>query len=186
MTSQVEICNLALSRIGAGTISAIDEDTREARTLLLHYEPTLRSLLRAHEWNFAKKRVVLAQLSTAPVSEYAYQYALPSDFLKVCRINGAFTDEYRLEGSALLSDEDPVTLEYVHAVTDPNLFDAIFTDVLAQKLASEIAYALTENNGLTESVFRIYSDKLREARTMNARDGTPRNIEASTWLDARA
>lgn len=186
MTSQVEICNLALSRIGAGTISAIDEDTREARTCLLHYEPTLRSLLRSHEWNFAKKRAVLAQLVDAPVSEYTYQYALPSDFVKVCRINAVYTDEYRIEGAALLSDEGTVTLEYVRAVADPNLFDALFVDVFAQRLAAEIAYPLTENTGLSESVFRIYSDKLREARTMNARDGTPRDIETTTWLDARA
>jgi hypothetical protein len=185
MTSQVDICNLALTRIGGGIISAIDEGTRAADLCLLHYDPSLNSLLRDHEWNFAKKRAVLALSPTAPVSEYTYQFALPSDWLKTCRINEGYCEDYRIEGKMLLADVDTIRMEYVAKVTDPNLFDAEFVDVFAQRLAAEIAYPLSENSQLSQQAWQVYNDKLRMARTMNARDGSPRNIEAEAWVASR-
>jgi hypothetical protein len=34
-------------------------------------------------------------------------------------------------------------------------------------------------------MFTLYQDKLIEARSMDAMDGTPENIEATSWLEAR-
>lgn len=185
MTSQVDICNLALTSIGGEAITAIDEGTRGARLLNRRYQPTLHALLREFEWNFAIKRVVLAQDVTAPVSEYAYRYALPADFLKVVRLNECETDEYRVEAGFILTDEGTVTLEYIFKAEDESLFDAQFVDVFAQRLAAEICYTLTENTSLSEQAWRIYQDKIRTARTMDSRDGTPRELEANAWVYSR-
>lgn len=185
MTSQVDICNLALTRIGGETITTIDEGTRQARLCNRHYYPTLNALLREFEWNFAIKRVELAQDATAPVNEYAYRYALPADFIKVVRLNACTSDEYRVEAGYIVTDEGTVTLEYVYEVTDENDFDPQFVDVFAQRLAAEICYTLTENTNLSEQVWRVYQNKIRVARTMDSRDGTPRDLEADGWVNAR-
>jgi hypothetical protein len=185
MPSQVDICNLALTRIGGEEITAIDEGTRGARLCNRHYAPTLNALLREGEWNFSIKRVVLAQDVTPPVSQYAYRYALPADFVKVVRLNECDSDEYRVEAGFIVTDEGTATIEYVFQVTDENAFDPQFVDVFAQRLAAEVCYALTENNTLTEQCWRIYANKLSMARTMDSRDGTPRDIEADGWINSR-
>lgn len=185
MTSQVDICNLALTRLGGEEITAIDEGSRGARLCSRHYYPTLNALLREHEWNFAIKRAVLAADVTPPVTEYTQRYAVPSDFLKMVRLNECTSDEYRVEGGFIVTDEGTAEIEYVAQVTDENQFDAQFVDVFAQRLAAEIAYPLTENNTLAEQAWRMYANKLSMARTMDARDGSPRNIEADGWVFAR-
>jgi hypothetical protein len=185
MPSQVDICNLALTRIGGEEITAIDEGTRGSRLCNRHYYPTLNALLREGEWNFAIKRVALAEDASAPVSEYAYRFVLPSDFIKLVRLNACTSDEYRIENGYVVTDEGTVTIEYVFEVTDENAFDPQFVDVFAQRLAAEICYALTENNTLTEQCWRIYANKLSMARTMDSRDGTPRDIEADGWIYSR-
>ena len=52
--TQTDIANLALSKIGETLIDDIDDTgDRRARLAKLHYEPTLREILRAHFWGFA-------------------------------------------------------------------------------------------------------------------------------------
>lgn len=185
MTAQVDICNIALSRLGGEAITAIDEGSRGARLCLLHYGPVLDSLLREHQWNFAIKRRSLALSTTPPAFEYDNQFALPDDWLRVVRINEGECVDYRIEGRFLLANTLVVNLEYVAQVTDPNLMDAQFRDVFAQRLAAEMAYPLTKNQTITESAWKVYNDKVRMARGMDAQEGTPRPIEADAWLWSR-
>lgn len=70
-------------------------------------------------------------------------------------------------------------------MTDEADFDSIFTDLLASRLSAEISFYLTDNSTLTEQAWKIHDAKLREARGMDAREGTPRGIEADIWLQAR-
>lgn len=186
MTAQVDICNIALSRIGGEAITAIDEGSRGARLCQLHYDIVLNSLLREHLWNFATKRLSLPLSVTAPVNEFTNQFALPDDWLKVVRINEDDTcEDYRVEGKFLLCNLQVVYLEYIAKVTDPNLMDSQFIDVFTQRLAAEIAYPLTKNQTITDGAWKVYNQKIRMARGMDAQEGTPRPIEADQWIGSR-
>lgn len=118
-------------------------------------------------------------------TEYAYRFALPSDCLRLIRINGAEWDEYRVEQGYICTDEGTVNIEYIFDQTDEAAFDAQFTDVLAARLSAEIAFYLTDNSTLTEQAWKIANDKLAMARTMDSRQGTPRGIDADLWLASR-
>ena len=52
-------------------------------------------------------------------------------------------------------------------------------------LLPEMAVALTDNQAATKTLWEIYDVKLREARTIDAQEGRPRDFEAYDWLDAR-
>jgi hypothetical protein len=57
-TTAVSICNMALGLLGAdGTITALTDNTQNARICNLFYEPARQTLLRSHPWNFATARV---------------------------------------------------------------------------------------------------------------------------------
>lgn len=117
--------------------------------------------------------------------EYAYRYALPSDCLRVLRINGGETTEYRIEGAYIFTDATDVDIEYIFDETTDANFDAQFVDVFAQRLAAEIAFYMTDNSSLTEQNWRLYQDKVRLAWSMDSRQGTPRGLDADTWLNSR-
>lgn len=126
--------------------------------------------------------------------EYTYRFAIPSNCLRLIRINGGEMGEYRVEGGLgnaadsakyIYTNEGTVHLEYVFDETTDANFDSQFVGVLASRLAAEICFYLTNNSGLTEQAWKIYGQKVAMARTMDSREGTPRGIDADTWLSAR-
>lgn len=205
-SSDTEVCNIALTRIGHAMISNLDEGTKASDLCRLHYPICRDSLLRAHPWNFAIKRATLALSAIAPNHEFNYQHALPADCLKVIRTgfeaDGTVSQAvygfpgimgyqsqlvpYRIEGRFLLCNEDTVKIEYVAQITDTAQFDELFTDLLAQRIAAEICVSLTGSQAAAESVWRIYQQKLADATTTDAMEGTPRDvIDTSGWIVAR-
>jgi hypothetical protein len=122
-------------------------------------------------------------------TEFGYRYDLPSDCLRIVRINGGEKDKYRIEAGWLYtnysSPNGTIDIEYIFDETTDASFDAQFTDVFAQRLAAEICFYMTDNSGLSEQQWKLYQDKVRLAWTMDSRQGTPRGIDADAWLDAR-
>lgn len=194
-TSATEIANVALSLLGAQEIVDItdgDDNQKERVLAALHYGRVRDAVLRAHHWNFATKRVELALLVSAPSHEYAYEFSMPADFLKMIRTKleaEGGVDDYRIEhngtATVLRSHDDEVFIEYTAQVTNVALYDSLFIDCFTALLAAEMSYALTEKAELGESLRKIYTDKLREARTTDAQEGTPRTAGYVSWIDER-
>jgi len=86
MSSEITICNLALSHIRVGSINALTEASIQAQQCKLLY-PILRdSVLENAPWQFATRIVSLAELTDVEVFNFAYAYQYPSDCLKIKRL----------------------------------------------------------------------------------------------------
>lgn len=57
--NDIEICNAALSRLGAPAITSLSDLDKRSQSCALIYPRTRDHLLRSHPWNFALKRVLL-------------------------------------------------------------------------------------------------------------------------------
>jgi hypothetical protein len=192
-TSDVAICNIALTRLGNDRVlTALSQANKEGRLCSVHYPVARDAVLQAHPWNFAVRRVDLAVESVTPPFEYTYRYPLPSDCLKVIRTedeSAGFEDDFRVESTAsglvLLSDNSAVAIEYLARVEDVALYSPLFVDVLAQRIAAELAPAFADSASMAQQLWQIYEAKLREARSVDAQEGTPRNQIFDTWVVAR-
>lgn len=81
MTSVVDICNMALSHIRAGSINAIDENSAKAQLCNLHYA-TVRDTVLSEPWSFNHSiRTLTLRADTIFNWKYLYQY--PEDCLKI-------------------------------------------------------------------------------------------------------
>ena len=191
MASVVNICNSALNLIGASTISALTEDTKNARLCNQRYEPVRNRVFRSHNWNCLIKRVQLAANSTDPVIEYAKAYALPSDCLRVLKIHNATTDsivsnlDYKIEGRNIVTDETTVYLVYIALDTDPNNYDVYLREAISHQLAADLAYAITNNATLANNYMARADERLREARFIDATENSLDTVEANEFTDAR-
>lgn len=189
MPSATSICNLALARIKAPSIASMTEDTNQGRLCSTMYEPCRDACLEAHPWNFAVKRQVLASASPAPAFEFDYKFTLPDDFLRLVRTDieseGFDGIDYRVENGFILINESSLSIEYIAKITDPNTFSTLFVDLLAQRLAAELAVPFADNAALAQTMWQVYDSKLREARLSDAQQGAPRDYAANTWLTAR-
>lgn len=89
VTTQYDICNMALSEIGTqSTISSFTDGSNEAIQCGLWYDTLRKRLLRAAQWGFARTQATLAQVAdaipdnTSPYP-YLFSYTYPSDCLKL-------------------------------------------------------------------------------------------------------
>lgn len=169
MTSVVEICNLALSNIRAGSINSLDESSLQAQQCKLKY-PIFRDFLLAElPWSFNHKIKTLAVL-TDDIFNWNYAYQYPSDCLKINRLIGAYEQLSnadsdvisRLIDSQVLpignarrgipyqvfniddnkvigANESELRVGYSVKTTDPNLFSTSFVLTLSHLLSSELA-----------------------------------------------
>ena len=191
MASVVDICNSALNLLGASTISALTDDSKNARLCNQRYEPIRNRVFRSHAWNCLHKRVQLAQNSTAPVVEYSYAYALPSDCLRVLKVHNGTTDsiasamDYKLEGRNIVTDEGTIYLIYIALITDPNEYDVYLQESISHQLSADIAYAVTNNATLAKNYMERADERLREARFIDATEKSLGTIESSEFTDAR-
>jgi hypothetical protein len=191
MASVVDICNSALNLLGASTISALTDDTKNARLCNQRYEPIRNRIFRSHSWNCLVKRVELAKDSTSPIVEYANEFTLPSDCLRVLKIHNGATDsirtdmEYKIEGRKVRTNEGTIFLVYIAFNTDPNIYDTNLQEAISHQLAADICYAVTNNATLANNYMQRADDRLREARFIDATENSVSVIEANEFTDSR-
>lgn len=103
MSSEVDICNLALSHLGdEATVASIDppEGSAQADHCARWYPIARDQVLESYSWLFAMRRINLAQVGN-PWTQWRYAYAQPDDCLKVFAILPQdSTNDYSV-GSAL-------------------------------------------------------------------------------------
>jgi len=190
MTDAVSICNLALQRVGAKSISALTEDSTAGRACNRVYTQARDSELRAHPWSFARSRVQVAADSTDPAFGYAKRYAIPPDCLRILPTNGtnATQDQgdFQIEDRYILTDtSSPIDLVYLTQVTDENTFDVLFTELLIARIAMDIAEKVTQSNTKKEDAALHYKSVQREARRVNAFERSAQSLPIDTWDIAR-
>ena len=191
MASVVSMCNSALNLLGASTISALTDDSKNARLCNQRYEPVRDRIFRSHAWNCLHKRVQLAQNSTTPVVEYSHAYVLPSDCLRVLKVHNGTTDsiasaiDYKIEGRNIVTDEGTVFLIYIALDTDPNNYDSYLQESISHQLAADLCYAITNNATLANNYMVRADERLREARFIDATENSLGTIESNEFTDAR-
>jgi len=184
MASQTDICNRALSMIGANTIATIDEESTEAIKCRIVYDQIRDETLRCYPWNFAIKRASLSRLSSVPVFGYTYEFQLPNDCLRVLDLSD--TDvEFKIEGRKLLCDSASVSIRYIKREPITGIYDALFVGAFAARLASELAYAISKSKTLANMAMEVFKDRLAEAKAIDSQEGTPIPFEVSEWEESR-
>lgn len=184
MASQVAICNLALTSLGADRITALSDNNENARRLTAIYDYCLEDVLRAHPWNFAITRELLAKLTSTPTYGYDYEYQLPSACLRVIEVTDGtnIITDYKIEGRKILTDYDPIYIKYIADVGDPNQYTSQFVFLLASRLAAELAYPITNNKSTAELAFNNYLTRLQITKETNAQESDSVNtLDQDLW-----
>jgi hypothetical protein len=198
MSSQVEICNRALIKIGAGQITSITDNTKAARVLSSLWDSVRRAELTKRFWTFALARTSLAALATAPSWGFGYAYQLPVDFLKIAQVNDVWIapglvdyrngddSPYAIEGGEILTDFGaPLKIRYVRDITDPGLFDQLFAEMMACALAKEACYSIMQSREGQNVALKDYDDALRAASLSNAIAKPPQGLPDDSWVLGR-
>lgn len=193
MPSTTDVINVALRRIGATRITSLTDGSTNANAANDIYTELRDDLLRANPWNFATKRVKLAQSSTVPVFEFDYGLPLPSDWLRTVSVHhndaGRGTLLYRMEQvngqNAIVTSSNEVWLRYIARVTDPNLMTADFRNALAFVIGRDLAVDLASSNTLEDQMARKADRAIARARSTDAMGSFPERRPRGSWASSR-
>lgn len=182
MAFGITVCSNALLMLGAHPISDYAEDNERARLCSNLYPTTRDSVLRAHSWNCAVKRMVFSPEVKPPAFGFAYSYTLPADFLRLLDIN---TTYYQIEGGKLLCDIDELHIRYIWRNEDDTTWDSALFDVMVLRMAATMAYNITGSSALRDSYSQEAKIALMAAKAIDGQENPPEELEGSLLLEAR-
>lgn len=196
--SEVDICNLALARIGQKPIAAITGEDLPwpADIMARHYPMTRRRLLRGPRvYNFAKQYANLtADAAVTPAFGFGTAYKLPNDFLRLLGLGDVTINDdvdaalYDVVGRHIYTDEgndDSLPIYYIKDETVVGKWDAIFVNLMRLELAMDVAFAFTLKPSLVKTLDDELKDVRLEAGAVAGQEKPPRRITRSKYVDGR-
>lgn len=200
MASEIDIVNLALSRLGDdATVASLypPEGSAQAEHAARFYPVARDTLLEMHHWGFATKRGTLAALAVTPPA-WSYAYALPADCMVVLNvIPGGARDQgaqqYRRESLAngqqvIVTDQPVASIRYQARVTDTTKFSPLFVDALAWLLASYLAGPILKGDAGISMAQQASQMALAMAGRAAASDANQQHVtpeHTPDWISAR-
>lgn len=184
MSSEVNICNEALTALGENTIISLTDNSKAARLCSLKYATKRDYLLRRYNWNFAAKRVILAPDLETPVFEYSAQFTLPTDCIQFREIYPTSV-VYSIENNKIMCDESTLYIKYTARITDVILMDISFLETLSALIARELAFPIADSDSKFNKMDELYEVKLSEARFAGSIEDDLKSVEADEWLEER-
>lgn len=103
------------------------------KCILAHTSGTFAADLAVPKWEIYAAR---------PSHEWAYQYAMPADLLRLEKVYGFDTGDYVYENGMILTDEAELQISYIRDIPDPDDWDELFRQVFAYQLANRLVYSL--------------------------------------------
>ena len=184
MASVTEICNKALSKVGDEiTITTLEEDSKAARYCKLLYDPTRNFLLRQYAWRFALKRYSLAPTGEKPAFGEGNVFNVPKDCLRVLKTEN--DDPFTVEGNSIIYGSNVLNFIGITNVSDSNLFDSCFVEVLATQLAIELCIPLTGDLQAKQQLKQDFAEQIRVAKKCSAFELYPIVLPVSGALESR-
>lgn len=181
MASEVEICNRALSGIGAKRINALTDASREAQECDLHFAFERDVLLSGFDWVFARGHHALAEMSVNDLEDqWAYKYAVPTDMLNIVWVNDISAAraaqasaqvrscDYAIVGEFLYSDVEACYMGYTKTITDTSLFSTSFENALIWRLSAAIAMPITQSTRIADRAEQMAERVLSSAMATDA------------------
>jgi len=204
MASEVDIANRALSMLGEDRITSITDNSKGARAMNARFELLRDVELTSYAWRFAVKRVSLAASTDIPAWGYSLIYNLPADNLRTTKIGGMAVNSEAIgvmyESTGISTDSSvyeiiegrlhtnmsaPLDYEYIARITNTGLFDPLFSEALAARLAADAAEEMTQSKSKKEAALFTYGKTLSNARRVNSLLRPPRKRETGTWMRSR-
>lgn len=188
-TSDVEIVNSALIKLGVEPILTMNDASTRARVMKSQYDTRRKALLESHPWNFAISFVELAAIDPLPDGfemEYDYVFQLPANCLRVIGTDLASDDEWEeVEGNRIACNISELKVKFIKDISDVTKFKGRFAETLAYDLASTCAMMLTGSETKVAEAKKDYERYLAQSRSFDAQVGSIKMVESNDWLDAR-
>lgn len=202
MSARIDICNMALSFIGAGLITSLDDGTDESRAMKAVYYLAKDAMLEDANWTFAMKRWKPAASGTAPAFGWSYAYPVPSDIHRVVAVLRSFGTQsvwpystydfpeetlsaHVIESGEILSNDNPIYCYGIRKMEDEGSYSPLFVEAFGYKLAYMVSMPLAASTTKMQSALALYGMLMKRAKTRDSMQNSTRRVRSSVLRDTR-
>lgn len=182
MLTDLQIANNALGRLGCERISSLEDNSKRARLVNDFLASSKKVTLEMGPWDFATKRETLTATGV-PAFEYTHSFCKPDNLIFIVKEYN--DEEYKVEGSDILANAQKLLLIYVYDIDEKVKRTPNFDKAWYLNLASEMAYSLTQNNSLKDSLMAEAELLAPRAMSYNAKGSTPTEYTIDTFINTR-
>jgi hypothetical protein len=168
VATEVSICNQALALLGEERILTLDDNTKTAGKCKDTYAPSRDAVLEEVNPQFARKTALLPAETAPPIGPYSLAFPLPPDCINVWWCGPSEDIYVQLEAWERVGDriyampigsQGQVFIWYTRRVEDAQQFTPTFADMLATRIAAELAYSITESGQRDQELWGKYERK---------------------------
>lgn len=183
------LCNHALLLCGASPITALTDDTANARALNAVYENARKGFLTECRWTFSLTRSSLATVSTASMAylnpEESYAYTRPSGALRVWQMSDIYAI-WREEGELIISNTASLGTLYTYDHSEVGLWRPKAVVAFIDKLCSDICFMILNSPTKAEAFLSKYNKiSLPNAMAEDSQTGTHQEVNDDEWLRSK-
>jgi len=185
MTTKVEIVNAGLIKLNARPINSLSEVSNEATLANQVWDISRKAVLREHYWNFAIKEIELARINDRPLMQYEYIFQLPTDFIRLVKLDN--DTDFKIINNRVYTNKKDCILRYVYDNKNTSTWDAMFVDLMAIRIAKELAYTITTSSAHQDRLQNEYLFILKKAKYYDATDESTDTLGpiSSSIIDVR-
>ncbi len=191
-STSTDIANDCLHFIGLESVSNIDTDPSKRAQICRRWLPIKRQeLFRRHPWNFLIRRAQLAATAETPVFGYAYSFQLPTECLRLYKVQAVNEYDYpecdyKLEGRTIVTNQATCYITYITDTEDYSQMPADIRMALVYGLGVAVAPVLTGKPQITNLCTQAYKEALAEAISADSTENYPdQPLDAEDWVNAR-
>lgn len=176
MASEIDICNIALIRLGADTIRSFDENNKRSRTCEILYKHVRDYFIEQYEWSFTTKYSQLALLADISHPQFEFVYQLPSDCAYPRQIVNSIGQiksliKWEVFETKVATDLEDAWLRYSVRLTNSGIYPIYFVEAISSQLAVELSPSIVQDKKVYDKLFAIADVKLKSALQADVNKG---------------
>ena len=158
----LNMANIALTRINKQVLQTLDDSSTSAMLCNQLIPSSVKMVLNQNDWHSARKRALIAPQLDAPAFGYSHQFAMPSDFVRLVKVESELL--WEKEGEMILSDEEALAIIYIAYPNTPDTLDPLIVDTITTLLAAQLSVSLTSDSTITNLLYQETEQKLYKAK----------------------
>ncbi len=171
MFTKIDLCSMALLKLGEKPIQSLNEDTASAQLATTLFNPIVDTLLSGFPWRFATQNITLTRNSDG-------DFVIPCDVLRIIKTEG------KIMGNKIITQSD--TLDIVAIVrVEPADFPGYFATLVATKLAVEFCIPLIGDANVFRMMTALYESEYQSAKFIDSTTSNQSNIDNFSLINSR-
>lgn len=171
MLTKIDICSMALLKLGENPIQSLTDDSAPAKLARTLFDTVMDGLLSLHPWRFATQTLDLVRNTDG-------NFLIPSNVLRVLDAPG------RIIANRVITDTPTTTITAV-VKTPSEQYPGYFVSLAATRLAMEFCIPLSGNQNIFRMLVALYETELQTAKFIDSSTCNQSGIRDFSLIDSR-